>query len=80
LYFEPTKEIIMSRLAIPALDDAPEASKPMLAAVKTQLGVVPKMFRLFSRSPAALKGLTSLSGALTKSLDVKTRDRSPWPR
>jgi uncharacterized peroxidase-related enzyme len=33
------------------------------------------MFRLFSSSPAALKGLTSLSGALTKSLDVKTRER-----
>ena len=65
----------MSRLAIPALDDAPEASKPILAAVKTQLGVVPNMFRLFSSSPAALKGLTSLSGALTKSLDVKTRER-----
>jgi uncharacterized peroxidase-related enzyme len=65
----------MSRLAIPALDDAPDASKPILAAVKTQLGVVPNMFRLFSSSPAALKGLTSLSGALTKSLDVKTRER-----
>ena len=65
----------MSRLTIPALDDAPEASKPMLAAVKTQLGVVPNMFRLFSSSPAALKGLTSLSAALTKSLDVKTRER-----
>jgi uncharacterized peroxidase-related enzyme len=65
----------MSRLTIPALDDAPEASKPILAAVKSQLGVVPNMFRLFSSSPAALKGLTSLSGALTKSLDVKTRER-----
>ena len=65
----------MSRLTIPALDDAPEASKPILDAVKTQLGVVPNMFRLFSNSPAALKGLTGLSGALTKSLDVKTRER-----
>jgi len=65
----------MSRLTIPALDHAPEASKPILDAVKTQLGVVPNMFRLFSSSPAALKGLTSLSGALTKSLDVKTRER-----
>jgi uncharacterized peroxidase-related enzyme len=65
----------MSRLTVPALDDAPEASKPILDAVKQQLGVVPNMFRLFSNSPAALKGLTSLSGALTKSLDVKTRER-----
>jgi len=65
----------MARLPIPALDDAPEASKPILGVVKTQLGVVPNVFRLFSSSPAALKGLTSLSGALTKSLDVKTRER-----
>ena len=65
----------MSRLTTPALDDAPEASKPILDAVKTQLGVVPNMFRLFSNSPAVLKGFTSLSGALTKSLDVKTRER-----
>ena len=33
------------------------------------------MFRLFSTGPAALKCLTSLSGALTKSLDVKARER-----
>jgi len=65
----------MARLPIPALDDAPEASKPILRVVKTQLGAVPNVFRLFSSSPAALKGLTSLSGALTKSLDVKTRER-----
>ena len=65
----------MSRLAIPALDDAPEASKPILAAVKTQLGVVPNMFRLIAASPAALQGFTGNNGALARTLDVKTRER-----
>jgi uncharacterized peroxidase-related enzyme len=65
----------MSRLSILARNDVPEASKPILDAVEKQLGVVPNMFRLFATSPAALAGLTSLSGALKKTLDVKTRER-----
>ena len=65
----------MSRLAIPARDDVPEASKPILDAVQKQLGVVPNMFRLIAQSSAALQGFTANSGALTKTLDVKTRER-----
>lgn len=65
----------MSRLSIPAREDAPESTQPILDAVNKQLGVVPNMFRLFATSPAALTGLTSLSGALSKTLDVKTRER-----
>ena len=44
----------MSRPTIPARDDVPEASKPILDAVHKQLGVVPNMFRLIAQSPAAL--------------------------
>src|SRR5215470_1445033 len=65
----------MSRLAIPARDDVPEASKPILDAVHKQLGAVPNMFRLLAQSPAALQGYTANSGALAKTLDVKTRER-----
>jgi uncharacterized peroxidase-related enzyme len=65
----------MARIAIPALDTAPAASAPILDAVNKQLGVVPNLFRLVSISPAALAGLTSLSGALSKTLDVRTRER-----
>jgi len=65
----------MSRLAAPARDDVPEASKPILDAVHKQLGVVPNMFRLIATSPAALQGFTANSGALSKTLDVKTRER-----
>ena len=65
----------MSRLAIPASDDVPEASKPILDAVHKQLGLVPNMFRLIAQSPAALQAFTANNGALTKTLDVKMRER-----
>lgn len=65
----------MSRLAIPSRDAAPTDSQPILDAVNKQLGVVPNLFRLVSISPAALAGMTSFSGALGKTLDVKTRER-----
>ena len=65
----------MSRLAIPARDDVPEAAKPMLDAVQKQLGVVPNMYRLIAQSPAAMRGFTANNSALTKTLDVKTRER-----
>jgi uncharacterized peroxidase-related enzyme len=65
----------MSRIAIPTLETAPTAAQPILDAVNKQLGVVPNLFRLVSNSPAALAGMTGLSGALTKALDVKTRER-----
>ncbi|MCR9267191.1 MAG: carboxymuconolactone decarboxylase family protein [Alphaproteobacteria bacterium] len=65
----------MSRLPIPDLDNAPEASKPILDAVHKQLGVVPNMFRLVSSSPAVLEGFIGNNGALARTLDVKTRER-----
>jgi uncharacterized peroxidase-related enzyme len=37
--------------------------------------MIPNLFRLVAASTAALSGLTSFSGALSKALDVKTRER-----
>ena len=65
----------MSRLAIPARQDAPVNSQPLLNAVEKQLGVVPNLFRLVSISPAALEGYLGLNGALGRTLDAKTRER-----
>jgi uncharacterized peroxidase-related enzyme len=67
----------MSRIATPAtIEDAPAASRPMLDAVKKQLGVAPNLFRLVSNSPAALEGYLGLSGALAKgALPAATRER-----
>jgi AhpD family alkylhydroperoxidase len=67
----------MSRIPIPAtIEAAPEASQPLLAAVKKQLGVAPNLFRLVANSPAALEGYVALSGALGKgTLPAPTRER-----
>lgn len=67
----------MSRLPIPAtIQDAPAASRPLLEAVKQQLGVAPNLFRMVATSPAALEGYLSLSGALGKGeLPAATRER-----
>lgn len=65
----------MSRISIPTLDNSPEESKPTLNAIHKQLGSVPNLFRLLGKSPAALNGYASFQGALSKSLDVKTRER-----
>jgi uncharacterized peroxidase-related enzyme len=71
----PKGKSTMSRISIPALGAAPEASKATLDAVHKQLGVVPNLFRLIGSSPAALAGFTGLQGALSKTFDVKTRER-----
>ena len=65
----------MSRLAIPAREDAPEKSQPLLDGVEKMLGVVPNLFRLVGTSPAALEGYLGLNGALGRTLDAKTRER-----
>jgi uncharacterized peroxidase-related enzyme len=65
----------MSRLSIPTREEAPAGSQPILDAVHKQLGVVPNMFRLIAQSPVALQGFAANNGALTKALDVKTRER-----
>jgi len=67
----------MSRIPTPAtIEAAPAASRPLLEAVKQQLGIAPNLFRLVSNSPAALEGYLSLSGALAKGvLPAPTRER-----
>jgi uncharacterized peroxidase-related enzyme len=67
----------MSRIPTPAtIDAAPAASRPLLEAVKKQLGVAPNLFRMVANSPAALEGYVSLLTALRKgSLPVATHER-----
>lgn len=66
----------MSRISIPTVDNSLEASKPLLAAVQKQLGVVPNLMKLVGHSPAALEGYLALNGALGKGkLPVQLRER-----
>jgi AhpD family alkylhydroperoxidase len=63
-----------ARISVPARDDAPAESQPVLDSVNKMLGFVPNLHRLMSISPAALNGWASLMSSLSKTLDVKTRD------
>lgn len=68
---------MVSRITTPAsIEAAPEASRPLLEAVKDRLGVVPNIFRLVANSPATLEGYLGLQAALSKgSLERATRER-----
>jgi uncharacterized peroxidase-related enzyme len=67
----------MSRIPTPAtIEAAPAASRPLLEAVKQQLGVAPNLFRMVGTSPAALEGYLGMFGALGKgALPAATRER-----
>lgn len=67
----------MSRLTTYAtIDAAPEDSRPLLEAVKKQLGVAPNLFRMVASSPAALEGYVGLMSALGKgALPAATHER-----
>jgi uncharacterized peroxidase-related enzyme len=67
----------MSRIPTPAsIEASPAMARPLLEAVRKQLGSVPNLFRLVATSPATLEGFLGLSGALGKgALDAPTRER-----
>lgn len=66
----------MSRIHIPSVEQSAPAAQPLLAAVKSQLGVVPNLMKLVGHSPAALEGYLALNGALGKGvLPVQLRER-----
>jgi uncharacterized peroxidase-related enzyme len=71
---DPRRKIRMSHIVIPALNDAPTASRPVLNAVTERLGFTPNIFLLMSISPAVLNGFIGLQGPLNKTLDLMTRD------
>ncbi|HEY4146961.1 peroxidase-related enzyme [Pinirhizobacter sp.] len=56
------------------LDQVPSDSKPTLEAFTKNIGFTPNMMATFAQSPIAFNAWAALFGALSKSLDVKTRD------
>lgn len=70
------RRIHMSRISIPAADQTPAASLPLLDAVNKQFGVVPNLMKMLGNSAAALGGFLNLSGALAKgTIGAKTGAR-----
>jgi uncharacterized peroxidase-related enzyme len=52
----------------------PDASKPTLDAFTKNIGFTPNMMASFAQSPVAFNAWATLLSALSKALDVKTRD------
>ena len=64
----------MSRIPTPAtIEAAPAAARPLLEAVKKQIGSVPNLFRLTATSPASLEGYLGLNGALWQRRSQRSR-------
>ncbi len=56
----------MPRFAQYTIDNAPEASRPLLQGVEKALGFVPNLYATFAESPAVLEGILALDAALDK--------------
>lgn len=54
----------MQRIAALDIDSAPEGSKPVMEQIKAKFGKVPNIFASAANSPAALKALMGMFGAL----------------
>jgi len=64
----------MTRTTAFTPEQAPAESKPTLDAFTKNLGFTPNMMAAFAQSPIAFNAWAALLGALSKALDVKTRD------
>ncbi|HYD98492.1 MAG TPA: carboxymuconolactone decarboxylase family protein [Alphaproteobacteria bacterium] len=66
----------MPRLAVPAPENAPAASQPLLDAVRAGLGGIPNFVRVLALAPTALEGFLGLYTIANKgALDHATRER-----
>ncbi|MFJ9711642.1 carboxymuconolactone decarboxylase family protein [Streptomyces sp. NPDC101234] len=63
----------MSRLNVPAPEDAPAGAQQILGNVGAQLGFVPNMFKTLASNPAVLEAVTTMQGTLSRVLDGRTR-------
>ncbi|MCA0038167.1 peroxidase-related enzyme [Mesorhizobium sp. B292B1B] len=64
----------MARTVALKQEQVPAASKQTLDAFTRNIGFTPNMMAAFAQSPIAFNSWATLLGALSKALDVKTRD------
>jgi uncharacterized peroxidase-related enzyme len=65
---------MMARTVAPTPEHVPADSKPTLDTFTKNIGFTPNMMAIFAQSPTAFNAWATLLGALSKALDVKTRD------
>ena len=64
----------MARITTPTRDQAPASTHATLDAIGGQVGFIPNMFRMLASSPDTFAGIIGFQGAMSKALNVKTRD------
>lgn len=64
----------MARIAIPTRVQAPTSTHSTLDAIGSHAGYIPNMFRILASSPDTFAGVISFQGAMSRALNVKTRD------
>src|SRR5690349_23878617 len=67
-------EILVARTVAVKPEHVPADSKPTLDTFTKNIGFTPNMMASFAQSPIAFNAWAALLGALSKALDVKTRD------
>jgi uncharacterized peroxidase-related enzyme len=67
-------EAVVARTTAVKPEHVPADSKPTLDAFTKNIGFTPNMMASFAQSPIAFNAWATLLGALSKALDVKTRD------
>ena len=66
----------MSRIDVPShAETAPSSLQSFFHIVSKRFGFVPDIYRVLSISPHALTGLIEMQTALSRALDVRTRER-----
>ena len=66
----------MSRIDIPGRQETAASSlQPLFHFVSRRFGFVPVLYRVLSISPHSLNGLMEMQVALSRALDVRTRER-----
>jgi uncharacterized peroxidase-related enzyme len=65
----------MRRLEVASPKEKPPLLESLFRFVNKRFGFVPNIYRAISVSPHALTALTEMQGALSRTLDVRTRER-----
>lgn len=69
-----TKAATVPRIPVPAPEQVPLDSRPTLDMFTRNIGFTPNMLATFALSPIAFNAWASLRRALSRSLDLKTRE------
>ena len=62
----------MARINLPAREEAPAETRPVLDNLITRFGFAPNLFRLMSMNPNVLAAFMSIQGNLAKTMNLKT--------